>query len=279
MNTKNLMVVLFFSVVVRAWVTILFGYWNPHSAYQTSFFFLNQLFFYFLLFGASIVTCNLSKTKILELIGKQTNKKTLAFAVVGAVLLVMFSLGEHAIEVMLVASFDTNIAYRMWNFHEHVWTAPSFLSFSVGSYVVTSVLLGPSVEEFFFRGLLLRAYSKKNRFFFASVISSIIFMAMHYSRQYYLMTFCFSMILCYTYALTGSLVICTVFHGAFNFIAYIQEYYFDIQWTRSLNQLNSPLDWIPQLVMLGISAVALIYIVRRTKIMLRAALLSHLSNN
>ncbi len=268
---RKLLIILIFSVTLRALTTILFGHWPTTDLQKTYFFLLNQTMFFFVLFSASVAVFKLNATKVFELVGPRKNSLSLFYGVAGAGLFVMFSLGEHALEVMLVASFDTNTAYNLWNFHEHTWKAEPFFSPSVAAYILASAVIGPTIEEFFLRGLMLRIFSEKYGFPIACIITSFIFTLMHYSRQYYLMAFSFSVVLCYIYALTRSLIVCAVFHGSYNLISYIHEYYFDIQWTRSLNQLKSPSNWTPQLVMLGVSIVFISYIWKQNRILLKNA--------
>ena len=175
-----------------------------------------------------------------------------------AALLVAFTLGENAIEVLLTAQLNPAGAYKYWHFHEERIVVYPFWSIRVMLYVVVSVLLAPLLEEFVFRYLLLRSMSAKMSVLAAVTLGSVFFTALHFSSHYYLSTFIFSLALYFVYLKRKSLFDCVLTHGAFNLFAFLQQNYFDFHWTRPPNAIASVSDWIPQLALFAVSSFILI---------------------
>lgn len=80
------------------------------------------------------------------------------------------------------------------------------------------VILAPIVEEFVFRGLLLRRWSEKWSTKKAMIVSSLIFAIFHGDP---IGAFLFGLVMCYVYFLSGSLWLPIICHALNNFIAWL----------------------------------------------------------
>lgn len=169
-----------------------------------------------------------------------------------AVLLLGFSYGEHFVEVYLVALYNPEYAFNFWNFH----AVPYVLQVSAAGYgmiVIAQCVVGPWVEEFVFRGLLLRACSARWSVVAGIVVSSILFAAMHYSRHYFLSTFVFGVVMCLLYLRFRSLWINALVHGVTNMLAFVMQFVLNVHWLKNADQLAQLASWWPEAVMLLVS--------------------------
>lgn len=256
MIPKNLFVILLFCLVVRAIFTMFIEIPNASP------FFLDLIFqcgMYLLLFILCVQYLKLNRSDIFQIFGTKPKPIFVLMATCWALVLLMFTLGENAFEALLLSQFNKAMAYRVWNFHENSITTYPFFSRQVLSFLFVTVGVGPIVEEFFFRGLLLPALSIKRGFHASAIISSVFFVALHFSTHYFLSTFVFSISLCYIYLVSRSLIACAIIHISFNFVAFLHQNYFDIHWTRSINEMDSLIFWIPQLIMFAVSVLLIFY--------------------
>lgn len=81
------------------------------------------------------------------------------------------------------------------------------------------VLLGPIVEELVFRRGLYGSIRSSNNFWFAAIISSVLFGLVHGININTISMFGFGMILCLVYERTGTIAANTIFHMINNFLA------------------------------------------------------------
>jgi membrane protease YdiL (CAAX protease family) len=179
------------------------------------------------------------------------------------IVLLMLTFGESAIFTLSVAQFDLPLAYKFGNFHEQIFPSHSFFSTHIVVFVVASVLLPAIVEEFFFRALLFPALATTRTYFRSAMLCSALFTVLHFSKTIYLGTFVFSFVLCYLYVRERSLYACIAMHGCYNFLAFITQHYFDFHRTRSIHQLSSVWDWLPQMGMLVVSVTILTIVAYR----------------
>lgn len=84
-------------------------------------------------------------------------------------------------------------------------------------YFISVVILAPIVEEFVFRGLLLRRLSEKWSTKSAVVVSSLIFAIFHGDP---IGAFLLALVMCYVYFLCGSLWLPIICHALNNFIVW-----------------------------------------------------------
>lgn len=259
---KHLLVILIFCLVVRAFATIFLNL--PLDAYFKEL--IIQAGMYLLMLGACIKIFNLDNDQFKQIFRTPKEFKKIIYALFFGFALLMFSLGENAIEVFIVAQVEPNFAYGLWNFHSETRLVHNFFSLHVLSFILITSILGPIVEEFFFRGLMFDALNKKSGLFKSMLIVSVIFSLLHFSKQYYISTLFFSLCLCYVYMQSKSVLLCAVVHGSYNFSSFLHQYYFDIHWARSPDQLASVIDWLPQFVMFILS-IAIITLILKTNVL------------
>lgn len=256
MKPKDLIVIFLFCIVIRAILTmiVVIPKFSPY--------FLELIFqggMYLLLFILCVQYSKLNRSDISQIFGIKPKPIFVLMAICWAFVMFMFTMGDNAIEAWLLSQFNKEIAYHFWNFHDNSITTYPFFSPQIAAYLFITVGVGPIVEEFFFRGLLLPAFSIKRGFHASAIISSVLFTAMHFSTHYYLSTFVFSISLCYIFLVSRSLITCAIIHVVFNFVAFLHQNYFDIHWTRSIHEMDSLIFWIPQLIMFAVSVLLIIY--------------------
>lgn len=189
--------------------------------------------------------------------GRGAGKRVL-FALSAGVFLYAFARGQNAVEVILVSQFDRSFAYAFWHFYPLADEAPPFFSLWNLARLLPFFLLGPFVEEFLVRGVLLPALAARHGMFAAAVLTSLIFTAFHLQNEFYLACFLFSFFLCYLYATTNSLFLCILVHSTYNFIAYVITNYFDTHLIRPITEIDSLKYWFPELWMWSLSIFVLI---------------------
>lgn len=252
LRLKDLIVIFLFFVVLRATLTAALP--RGPGSYELDL--LVQIAVNALLVLACVYQFKINASGLTQIFGNGPGPVAMSGGLFWAVILLMFSLGENSLEVWTLAKFDNSAAYRIWNFHERPTVHASIISGRVLLYLSVTGIVAPIVEEFFFRGLLLRSLTSRYGLHIAALTSSLAFAAMHFSQNYFLSTFVFSLSLCYIYALWRSLWVCCLTHAAFNILAFVHQAYFDIHWTRAPDRLDSLVDWIPEWAFLMISLVA-----------------------
>jgi membrane protease YdiL (CAAX protease family) len=194
--------------------------------------------------------------------GKKPSVTFLPLAILYALLLLCFSYGENFIETYSVARHNPEFAYKYWNYHE----APYILHVSVAGYVaivIAQFVLAPLVEEFVFRGLLLRACGDRWGVTTAVLTSSVLFAAMHYSRHYFLSTFVFGVVMCLLCLKYRSLWINALTHGLSNLAAFLVQFIFNFHWLKTPEDLEKLSSWMPEIVMIIVSIpVLVLFLVR-----------------
>lgn len=258
MKARKLLVILLFCLVLRGlFVAILGSYFDPYYLDQAGQAGMSV---------ALVVLCmrefQIGKGELLSLFGDRRGTR-LTIGMGLGILLLMLTFGESAIFTFLVAQLDLSLAYKLGNFHEQVFSSHPFFSVHVLVFVVASVLLPAIVEEIFFRGLLFSSLATTRTYFRSAMICSVLFTILHFSKTIYIGTFAFSFILCYLYVRERSLYACISMHGCFNFLAFVTQYYFDFHRTRSIRQLSSLKDWLPQMGMLVVSVAILMIVAGR----------------
>jgi len=87
-------------------------------------------------------------------------------------------------------------------------------------FFLTSVILGPIIEEYVFRGFLFRELGKQYSFAIATTISSCSFAILHPSLTQMFFAFFLGLFTSYTYMKTGHLKNAIYFHIAANFVGF-----------------------------------------------------------
>lgn len=249
---KDLIVIFLFCVVLRAALTAAIP--RGPGSYELDLLVLIGVDA--LLVLACVHQFGLGSAALTRILGDSPGPVAISGGLLWAAILLMFSLGENALEAWTLAQFNPSAAYRIWNFHEQPTVHASILSGRVLLYLGATGIVAPVVEEFFFRGLLLRSLTFRYGFHIAALASSLAFAAAHFSQNYFISTFVFSLSLCYIYSLWRSLWVCILVHASFNILAFVHQAYFDIHWTRAPNGLAALADWIPEWIGLSISLVA-----------------------
>lgn len=260
-KTRDIMVVLLFCLVMRALVEILASNFLVADGYYVAL--VADCLMYGLMGAILWLLISRSTLDIKQIFGPPIGRVEWLQAVSLALIVLAFTLGENAVEVLIAAKTNLEWTYSFWNFHPASLHAYSMVSPRVLLYMVVNVFLAPALEEFVFRGLLLRTLASRLGLWTAMLTGSGLFTVLHFGSHYYLSTFVFSVVLYFVYIRRGSLVPCIVMHGAFNLFAFIHQYYFDIQWTRSIDSISSIGDWRPQLAMFACSLLILGYLALR----------------
>lgn len=262
-NPTKIIVIFVLASIIRGCVTLMFGYFNTDPDARYYFGLFNYLFFCFLMVSISIKATKIGIPSTPQIPGALQALVAIFYSIGIGLLFFAFFLGEFALEVILVSGFAPEFAYSFWRFREIAPLVHPLISVSVAAYIVCGVIVGPLLEELLFRVLLMRAFMSKRSLRRSAMLTSVVFMLAHFAQPYMVTTFLFSLALCYLYAFTRSLAMCALVHGTFNFVAYVHQNYFDIQWTRSIDQLASVAHWIPQMWMLIFSSVIMGLVVIR----------------
>ncbi|WP_395007224.1 CPBP family intramembrane glutamic endopeptidase [Undibacterium sp.] len=252
-STKDLLVILFFCVILQAILqTYLPKIFPPY--YQTR---ITQYFQFISLIALCIFVLNLRIGTLVQQLGELPNFRDVVQSIFIGLALFAFTLGENALEVIIFSQFNLSSAYNLWNFHPDRHSVLSFFTPAIQFNVLLLVVIGPIAEEFFFRGMLFTSIAHKRSYLLSSIYVSLVFLLLHLMSQYFISTFIFSMTLCFFYLITRSVYLCAIVHGTYNFIAFIHQHYFDIQYTRPISHISKIDYWLPQLAMLVASSLVL----------------------
>lgn len=267
MEPRKLLAILFFCVVARMYFAIGVNYYVGEYYAGLA----GQTMWNLSLFGICCYFFKLKQPDIKVILGNFDSSKVFTGAILG-LLMLMFTFGESAATTLIVAQSDPAQAYKAGRFHEEFYGAMPFLSMHVFTYLLAAVVMPALFEEFFFRGLLFPAFSKKYSQVTSAVICSVIFTLLHYMKHVNINTFLFAFVACMIYARGGSLYTVIVAHAVYNFFAFISHYYFDAHGTRSIENISSLADWIPELTMLAISTLVFVVLAIRHRKFLRSCL-------
>jgi membrane protease YdiL (CAAX protease family) len=261
MRIRDIFVVIIFSLVMRAFAEILIANTLGGDPYFINLYCAGGTY----LITAAILWSIIHKSPLSfkEIIGSPVSKMESLKMIILAVFLLAFTMGESAIEVMIMARVDLNFAYTFWPFHPERLRIHPIWSYHVLLFLAVNVLIAPVLEEFIFRGLLLNSLKSRMGPWSAILLNSLIFTMLHFSSHYYISTFVFAVVLCCVYLSRRSLLSCIAIHSAFNLFAFLHQYYADTFWTRSINQIASVHDWIPQIIMFILTSLFFLYLLIR----------------
>ena len=85
------------------------------------------------------------------------------------------------------------------------------------------VILAPIFEELIFRGMILNALTKYNKMF-AIIVTSLLFGLLHLNITQAIPAFFMSLVLCYMYVQTDSILVTILAHAGNNFLALMSAY-------------------------------------------------------
>jgi membrane protease YdiL (CAAX protease family) len=257
MTPTKLILALAACVCIRAGFRVLGG--SIFSAFDP--YYMDQILalgMYLLLVISCISSFELKGKVLGSVLGDKPNIAQTFLAVLCGVMLILFSYGEHALEVFLVSQVDKDLVARVWGVYDAAdRNMVHRFSLDAVAFIVVGCGVGPMAEEFFFRGLLLRSLVARLSFTWAAVLCSIAFTALHFKHQYFLSTFVFSMFLCYLYWHHNSLWCCGLAHAVYNVIAFIVDYYLGSAKIYSTDPTELITNWTSQFLMLAISGVFL----------------------
>jgi membrane protease YdiL (CAAX protease family) len=168
-----------------------------------------------------------------------------------------FTLGIHAIEVLIVSNVDVKIAYAIWDFNKFFLFDSDFLSIGFVANIISAVLLAPFAEEIFFRKLLLESLLQKYNIRKSIIVSSLVFAALHFHYFQFVSAFVFAISLSFLYLRSNSIFTCIATHSIFNLFATICDLY-DIRPTINEKNITSLYTWLPFLSMFAFSLIALV---------------------
>jgi len=245
MKTKDLLGILLFCIVFRAACTLLIVNQYPNNAYFLDLIFQAGMAVMLIVFCKFLM--KISFLEIKNILGGKVGAKKMIFALASGVILVMFTMGENSIEAIIVAQFDPQKVFKIWNFHTAAQEIHPLFSLNVMSFLVVACLFAPVSEELFFRGFLLQSLLQKKSLNSTLMINCSIFTALHFSHEYYVSTFVFSLFLCCAYLITRSIVFCIVVHSTYNFLAFLQNYSLSKYFIRSIDNISSPSAWVPEI--------------------------------
>lgn len=95
------------------------------------------------------------------------------------------------------------------------------LAFSIR--IFHTIILGPVIEEVFFRRILLNQFLKRYKAIFALFLSAILFTIYHCDPNIIWFLFFYGLIYGYIFYKTYSLIACILFHSSTNLLAYITQ--------------------------------------------------------
>lgn len=93
--------------------------------------------------------------------------------------------------------------------------------YSVSCYYFSVVFIGPVLEEFYYRKIILNEINKKHNSFWAILISSILFSLMHMDYVQCQISFLFGLLAGYLYLKTNKIEITILLHSIVNLLVII----------------------------------------------------------
>lgn len=264
MRVRDAICIMICAVIFRAFLEIVLASFYHFEAYYISL--LCQSVMYVIIFAACKRT--LSKRVNSSIVSSEKINISaglfVAMTIIWPLVLLAFSLGENAVEVIIYSHINVRKAYTFFHFHVTPVHSAHITSLRVLSFIIVTVFLAPFVEELIFRRVILREMMIRGSIVWAVTASSLMFTAFHFSHYEYVSIFIFSIFVCAVYIRYKSLMLVFFVHAGFNFMAFVHQYYLDIQWTRSLGNISHISDWIPQIFMLVVSSPILLFFIFRT---------------
>ena len=146
MKTRDIFVVVIFGLVMRAFLEITITNVFGGDPYYIDLFCAGGMY---LLMGIILWwIIRKDPISIEEVIGYPINKITSLKMIVLAILLLAFTMGESAVEVMIMALVNLNFAYNYWPFHSDRHIVHPIWSSQVILYLIVHVLIAPVIEDF-----------------------------------------------------------------------------------------------------------------------------------
>lgn len=171
-----------------------------------------------------------------------------------------FTFGSMSILVMLMAHINVNETYRYFGFHSVRYYATfGFFSYNVLVFLIVGVLVVPIVEEILFRGMLLINLTKRYGEITGIILTSLLFVLLHFKSPDLLGTFIFAVILSILYLRYHSILLCILIHSLSNFSLFIYQDYIGGWWIKSPKSLLNISTWIPYLLIFASFIIGMIF--------------------
>ncbi|HET6632444.1 MAG TPA: CPBP family intramembrane glutamic endopeptidase [Rhodanobacteraceae bacterium] len=259
MRIRDILCTIIAAIVIRGFLEVAVGAMFNVDQYYVSR--ACQVVMYLMMVGALWSVARANGMEIGKVFGPRWPSCWPQMMVMWPIIILMFELGENAIEIIAVSKANLHFAYNFFNLHTEAGNPAPLLSWRVISFIVASTMVGPAAEEFVFRGLLLGRLADRYGVVVGVVVTSFIFTLLHFARPEYLAVFIFSVVMCVLYLRYQSLTMCMMVHAVHNLMAFLLQYYHDIQWTRSVSNVSSLSNWTVQIVMFIIATPILYWLV------------------
>ncbi len=132
---------------------------------------------------------------------------------------ILLSITWFSIDLVLLSIQDYNNLLQgkinTFSLREIVWNSSTIIAF------IHTVILGPTLEEIFFRGLLFKYLSRHLSITKAILLASFLFALVHFRFDNFLSLFLTGWLLTFLFYKKHSLVLNIIFHSVLNFIFFI----------------------------------------------------------
>ena len=151
---------------------------------------------------------------------------------------VLLCYGFYLIVSFALSAFLQYTGLSLPGYQEQASYLPLFGYDIVGltcAFIVVAIL-APMLEELFFRGFILRTFTKTWPPWLASILTAVLFALIHFQLQTILPLFFLGLILNYAYQRTGSVWTSVAFHSLNNTIAFSLDVYlyFHPEWLDTI---------------------------------------------
>lgn len=245
--------------IIFMWLLVMFGWRAFFEYFDTNI----ENFIYLEWMAIPVTILILSKRFIqrenqnfVQWMGKGVLNRDFAELFVVTIAAVCLGIGCWALLVLLGAQIDTEWAYRHWHFaaptdfDRAIWL-PNWIVLDC----ITTIILGPIMEEIVFRGFVLRRLQEKHTLGVAIVISSLIFGIFHLHKNF-LGSF-FHGLICSLVAIKFASLYAAIFvHAGYNAMIAFMERFYGFFLTAEKSRIGSISYWLPELALLAISLAA-----------------------
>nr|WP_308613951.1 CPBP family intramembrane glutamic endopeptidase [Massilia mucilaginosa] len=191
-----------------------------------------------------------------EWMGERVLKRYFPELFVVTIASVCLGISCWALLVFLSAQIDADWAYRHWHFAAPTdFDRANWLPNWIVLYSITTIILGPIMEEIVFRGFVLRRLQEKHSLGVAIVISSLIFGFFHLHKNF-LGSFFHGVICALVTIKFASLYAAIFVHAGYNAMIVFMERFYGFFLTAEISRIGSISYWLPELALLVISLAA-----------------------
>ncbi|NHZ80949.1 CPBP family intramembrane metalloprotease [Massilia sp. CCM 8695] len=194
-----------------------------------------------------------------KMMGNKITRSARIELVIVIMVTVLSGIACWALLVLFSAQINVEWAYRHWNlvsasaFEETKWLR-SWLVLEA----MTTVLIGPIIEEIIFRGFILRRLREKYQLSYGILASSFVFGVFHIDQSF-LSSFVHGIIYAILAVRFASLYAPMFVHGAYNAIIFFIGRGYGISLVAEKSQIDSIGYWLPELALLPFCMMALVW--------------------